>query len=53
MWLVPRNTRPVSLDSRNLIVRSSKPLVAALGVENLVLIETEDALLLCGGNRDQ
>ncbi|OGL61069.1 MAG: hypothetical protein A3I72_07065 [Candidatus Tectomicrobia bacterium RIFCSPLOWO2_02_FULL_70_19] len=53
LWLVPRNTRPVSLDSRNLIVRSSKPLVAALGVENLVLIETEDALLLCGGNRDQ
>lgn len=53
LWLLARSSRPVALDSRNLTVYSSKPLVAALGVENLVLIETEDAILLCAGNRDQ
>ncbi|MBI3026171.1 MAG: mannose-1-phosphate guanylyltransferase, partial [Candidatus Tectomicrobia bacterium] len=53
LWLLGRGSRRVSLDSRNLTVYSSKPLVAALGVENLVLIEAEDAILLCAGNRDQ
>ncbi|MEK6711862.1 MAG: sugar phosphate nucleotidyltransferase [Nitrospinota bacterium] len=53
LWMLPRNSRSVAIDSRNLVVRSSKPLVAALGVENLVLIETEDAILLCAGGRDQ
>lgn len=53
LWLIPRKSRAAAVNSRNLIVRSSKPLVAALGVENLVLIETDDAILVCAGDRDQ
>jgi mannose-1-phosphate guanylyltransferase len=36
----------VSLDSQNNLIHSKKKLVAALGVNNLVLIETDDALLI-------
>jgi mannose-1-phosphate guanylyltransferase len=40
-------------EARGLIVRSSKPLVAALGVENLIVIESEGVLLLCHADRAQ
>jgi len=41
----------VSLDSQNNLIHSKKKMVAALGVNNLVLIETEDALLISSKDR--
>ncbi|MGH9328472.1 MAG: mannose-1-phosphate guanylyltransferase [Terriglobia bacterium] len=50
------NTRPakaIVLDSRRNMILSSRKLVATLGVENLVIVETEDALLVCSRERSQ
>ena len=52
-WILPRGARAFTEESRGLLVKSSKPLVAALGVEDLIVIETEDALLLCRADKAQ
>lgn len=43
----------ILLDSRQNMVVSSRKFVAAVGVENLVIVETEDALLVCSRERSQ
>ncbi|MDA1000533.1 MAG: mannose-1-phosphate guanylyltransferase [bacterium] len=53
LWLLPKGSVAEAVDAKGLIVRSGKPLVAALGVENLIVIETGDALLLCHTDRAQ
>ena len=53
VWMVPEGGRVLTDEARGLIVRSSKPLVAALGVENLIVIESEGVLLLCHADRAQ
>jgi len=53
VWILPKGSRALAGEARRLIVRSSKPLVAALGVEDLVVVETEDALLICTAERAQ
>lgn len=53
VWMIPKGGSVMADEARGLIVRSSKPLVAALGVENLIVIETEDAFLLCHADRAQ
>ena len=40
-------------DTRNSLIISGKKLVTSIGVENLVIIETEDALLVCDLRRTQ
>lgn len=35
------------LDTKNSVIHSSKRLIATVGVENLVVVETEDAILVC------
>lgn len=45
--------RAVLLDAKNCLVDSPKKLVAALGVEDLVIVETDDALLVCHRDRAQ
>ncbi|MEZ5850669.1 MAG: mannose-1-phosphate guanylyltransferase/mannose-6-phosphate isomerase [Hyphomicrobiaceae bacterium] len=40
-------------DSRNVYVHSEKSLVAAIGVENLVIVDTPDALLVADKSRSQ
>jgi mannose-1-phosphate guanylyltransferase len=37
----------IMLDTRNTLVYSPRKLVATIGVESLVIVETEDALLIC------
>lgn len=37
----------ILLDTRNTLVYSPKKLVAAIGLEEMVIVETEDALLIC------
>jgi len=41
------------LDSRNTFIRSQKPLVAAMGVENLVIVATDDVVLVLPKDRTQ
>lgn len=43
----------VSIDSGNNIVIGEKKLIACLGVENLIIVDTEDALLVCRKDRAQ
>jgi mannose-1-phosphate guanylyltransferase len=45
--------RALTLDSRGCVVDSAKRLVALLGVENLVVVDTPDALLVCRKDRSQ
>ena len=50
IWILPPGGRVKAVGARKLTVRSQKPLVAAVGVENLIVIETEDTLFLCGAD---
>ena len=40
-------------DTKNSLIFSEKKLVASIGVENLIIVETDDALLVCNMNRSQ
>lgn len=41
------------LDSHNCILYGSKRLVAAIGVEDLIVVETDDVVMVCKRDRDQ
>jgi mannose-1-phosphate guanylyltransferase len=43
----------IGIETSNTLVFGQKRLIATLGVENLVIIDTEDALLICPQNRAQ
>lgn len=43
----------VTLDTRNTYIRGGKRLIAAMGVKDLVIVDTDDALLLCDMSRVQ
>lgn len=43
----------VDIDSRNCFIYSPKQLVATIGLENLVIINTDDAVLICPKDRAQ
>ena len=43
----------ISHDTQNSLILSSKKLVTSIGVENLIIIETDDALLVCDISRSQ
>jgi mannose-1-phosphate guanylyltransferase len=45
--------RCLSVDSSKTLVYSPEKLVALLGVEDLIVVETGDALLICGRGRSQ
>lgn len=48
------NTKHIGIDSQNnLFYSSSDKLIAAIGVENMILVETEKAILLCPADRAQ
>jgi mannose-1-phosphate guanylyltransferase len=48
------NIKNVSIDSKNnLLYSSSNKLIATVGVEDMVLVETEKAILLCAADRAQ
>ncbi len=47
VWMLPKGGETESIDAKNLIVRSNKKFVAAIGVEDVIIIETDDALLIC------
>lgn len=41
------------VDSRDCIVYGGKRLIAAVGVNDLIIVDAEDVLLICGRERDQ
>lgn len=43
----------IAKDSKNCYIRSSQKLITTLGVENLVIVETNDALLIADKNKVQ
>ena len=43
----------VTLETRNSLVRAGKRLVTLVGMENVVVVDTEDALLICDMSRVQ
>ena len=43
----------ISQDTKNSLIFSEKRLVACIGVENLIIVETDDALLVCNMNKSQ
>ncbi|TMF19564.1 MAG: mannose-1-phosphate guanylyltransferase, partial [Chloroflexi bacterium] len=43
----------VLIDSKNCMIHSPNKLVAAVGLEDMVVIETEDAILICPKARSQ
>ena len=43
----------VGVEARNLVVQSKEKLVAALGVEDLIIVEADDSILICHKDRAQ
>jgi mannose-1-phosphate guanylyltransferase len=43
----------LNIDTKNCISYSKKRLIATVGVENLIIVETDDAVLVCDANRAQ
>jgi mannose-1-phosphate guanylyltransferase len=43
----------ILVDTHNTLIHSPKKLVAAIGLQDLVVIETDDALLICPRDRSQ
>jgi mannose-1-phosphate guanylyltransferase len=41
----------VTLDTKNSLIYTSKRLVTTAGVEDLIIVDTEDALLVCPRDR--
>lgn len=37
----------ITVDTKNTIVQGDKKLIATVGIENLIVVDTEDALLIC------
>ena len=40
----------VTVDTKNVIIQGGRKLIAAVGLEDLVIIDTDDALLVCDKN---
>ncbi|MEJ2543562.1 MAG: hypothetical protein P8Y99_05795 [Calditrichaceae bacterium] len=52
-WPIIEASNNVMLDSKNNYIYSNKKIVTAVGVENLVVVDTEDALLICKKDESQ
>jgi mannose-1-phosphate guanylyltransferase len=48
-WVGPH----LGIDTHNTLVFGGSRLVATIGVENMVIVDTADALLVCPRNREQ
>lgn len=43
----------ISINTKNAIVQGSEKLIATIGVENLIIVDTEDAMLICAKDSTQ
>lgn len=41
------------LDTKNSVVFGNKRLIATIGLDNIVVVETDDAILVCDKNKAQ
>ena len=41
------NGNAVTVDTKNCIIQGGKKLIATVGIENIIVVDTEDALLIC------
>ena len=37
----------ITVDTKNTVIEGGKKLIATVGVENLIVVDAEDALLIC------
>jgi mannose-1-phosphate guanylyltransferase len=44
------NGNVITIDSKNCIIEADKKLIATVGIENLIIVDTEDATLICEKN---
>ncbi|MFU0826448.1 MAG: Mannose-1-phosphate guanylyltransferase (GDP) mannose-6-phosphate isomerase, type 2 [Lachnoclostridium sp.] len=40
----------ITIDTRNCIIEGSRKLIATVGIENLIIVDTDDAMLICEKN---
>ena len=40
----------ITVNTNNCIIEGSKKLIAAVGLENMIIVDTEDATLICDKN---
>ena len=52
-WGNQTKGRFLQIDSRDCIVCGEKRLIAAIGVNDLIIVDTDDVLLICRRERDQ
>lgn len=45
--------KSIILDSKNCLIYNPKKLTAVVGIENIIIVDTEDALLICRKDEDQ
>jgi mannose-1-phosphate guanylyltransferase len=43
----------IGIDTHNCLVFSNKRLIATIGLQGLVIVDTDDALLICTKDREQ
>lgn len=43
----------IGIDTTNSIVYGKKRLITTIGIDNLIVVETDDAILVCDKNRAQ
>jgi mannose-1-phosphate guanylyltransferase len=46
-------SRHISIDTKNCIIYSPKKLAATIGIENIIIVETDDAILVAAKDRSQ
>jgi mannose-1-phosphate guanylyltransferase len=46
-------SRHISIDTKNCIIYSPKKLAATIGIENIIIVETDDAILVANKDRSQ
>ncbi len=43
----------ISINTKNAIIQGSEKLIATIGIENLIIVDTEDAMLICAKDSTQ
>jgi mannose-1-phosphate guanylyltransferase len=46
-------SKHISIDTKNCIIYSPKKLAATIGIENIIIVETDDAILVASKDRSQ
>lgn len=47
------NGNVITIDSHNTIIQAQEKLIAAVGIKDLIIVDTEDALLICAKDKTQ